>query len=170
MSTPVLEKETVAQATHGDSPTPRRICFVCTGNTCRSPMAAAVVNAIAEREGLNCLAYSAGLYAAAGDPIAQNAVSALESAGVEPVAGADYHKHTAHTLTCEEAERYDLLVGMSAGHAMELLMRFPELASRIGCMTPEIPDPYGGDLSVYCECLSAIQKGVRALLGVEGEP
>ncbi len=170
MSTPVLEKEpTVLPIDTEQAPTPRRICFVCTGNTCRSPMAAAVANAVAKKEGLNCVAYSAGLFAASGDRIAQNAVSALENMGIETVEGADYHTHTAHTLSGKEAERYDLLIGMGASHAMELLMRFPSLASRIGCMQPEIPDPYGGDLTVYRACLSMICEGVERLLGVGGE-
>ena len=60
-----------------------RICFICTGNTCRSPMAEAVANALAKEKGHTDLrAFSAGLYANANDPIAPNAVAALEAAGL----------------------------------------------------------------------------------------
>ena len=119
---------------------PRRVCFVCTGNTCRSPMAAAVANALAaapaglpeEARGAPVLeAFSAGLAAAEGEPIAPNAVLALEAAGVPAVPGRDYHRHTAHTLCVEEAERYDLLLAVSRRHALELLLRCPHLAGRL---------------------------------------
>ena len=160
----------------------RRVCFVCTGNTCRSPMAEAVVNAWmeAERAALpetlrelilpRWEAVSAGLYACEGDPIAANAVAALEAAEIPAGGVRDYHRHTAHLLDAREAEECDLLVGMSAGHAMELLMRFPHLAQRIVCMPQEISDPYGGDLARYTACLGEIIEGVRLLLAREDDP
>ena len=164
---PILQKD----ASNGGIE-PLRVCFVCTGNTCRSPMAAAVANALALRiakengnsESSAIVAASAGLYAMDGDPIAEHAVEALELAEIEAVAGRDYHLHTAHTLTAEEAERYDLLVGLGAGHCMELLMRFPQVAQRIVGMPNPIADPFGGDLEVYRLCLRQITDGVRALL------
>ncbi len=154
----------------------RRVCFVCTGNTCRSPMAEAVANALA-RQWIESLpeavrdaatptleAFSAGLYAAEGEPIAQNAVTALERAGVVPIPHRDYHAHTAHTLTAEEAADYDLLIGLGGGHTMELMMRFPQLANRITCMPKPIADPYGGDVATYEACLAEITDGVKTLL------
>lgn len=155
---------------------PRRVCFVCTGNTCRSPMAAAVANAMARkmigelpemvRESAvpQVLAYSAGLYACDGEPIATNAVKALELAGVESVPDMDYRCHTAHTLTAEEIEGYDLLVGLNGSHVMELLMRYPQAAQKIVGMPRSISDPYGGDLDVYAACLDEITRGVVELL------
>jgi protein-tyrosine-phosphatase len=102
------------KTTDGELSRPRTVCFVCTGNTCRSPMAQAVANALAAQAlsgfppSIRKLmkppveAFSAGLYANDGEPIAQNAVAALENAGVASVATHDYHAHTAHGLT--EAE------------------------------------------------------------------
>lgn len=150
------------------SDAPLRVCFVCTGNTCRSPMAEAVANHYAkavstEAERPAMLFRSAGLYAHLGDPISQNAVQALELGGILPIPERDYHVHRAHTLTEEEAERFDLLVGLSEGHAMELLMRFPALASRITVLSPPVSDPYGGDLSRYQAALRDIVLGVRAM-------
>ena len=147
-----------------DANAPRRICFVCTGNTCRSPMAAAVANALGEGR---IDAFSAGLWTADGEPISANAVTALEHAGVRPTEGRDYHKHTAHTVTETDAASADLLVAVSPSHAMELLMRFPAAAERIACMPKPISDPFGGDLARYETCLSEITEGVRALLGEE---
>ena len=174
-----LMQKAVQTAPHEDGAHVRRVCFVCTGNTCRSPMAEAVTNALARQwiENLPAAvrdaaaptleAFSAGLYAAEGEPIAQNAVTALERAGVTPIPSRDYHAHTAHTLTAEEAEGYDLLIGLGGGHTMELLMRFPQLASRITCMPKPIADPYGGDVSTYEVCLAEITDGVRTRLFAE---
>ncbi len=145
-----------------------RVCFVCTGNTCRSPMAAAVANAMArssrQADAPDIDAVSAGLYAADGDPIAVHAVMALEAAGIEPAPAHDYRRHTAHTLTAEEALQYDLLVGLGGGHCMELLLRFPQAAQKIIGMPKPIADPYGGSLSDYESCLAQITEGVRDLL------
>ncbi|MBQ3639714.1 MAG: hypothetical protein II955_04265 [Clostridia bacterium] len=155
---------------------PLRVCFVCTGNTCRSPMAAAVANSIAgelramlpetvrESVSPSVEAISAGLAAIEGEPIAQNAVAALEEAGIAPVPNHDYHTHTAHRLPPEVAEQCDMIVGLSGNHVMGLLMQFPGLAGRIVGMPREIPDPYGGDLDTYRKCLSEIISGVKALL------
>lgn len=149
-----------------------RVCFVCTGNTCRSPMAAAVANAISKASETRCRqkkiplieAISAGLYANAGEPISVHAVEALENAKVAPVQGLDYRVHTAHTVTSEDVKNSDLLIGLSGGHCMELMMRFPQAAQKIVGMPVPITDPYGGDLAVYEACLSQITEGVRQLL------
>ena len=141
----------------------KHVCFICTGNTCRSPMAAAVANAMAHAEALPICAHSAGLYALEGSPISENAVLALEAADVMPVAGMDYHAHRANSLTDDVVSRCDLLIPMTRTHAMELIMRHPDAAKKIVCMPRQISDPYGGNLQVYQACLAEITDGVRAL-------
>lgn len=154
----------------------RRVCFVCTGNTCRSPMAAAVANAAAQKElaslppSVQALAtpdfqaFSAGLCANDGEPIAANAVRALEHANVPPVKNLDYRTHSAHTLTEEEAAEYDLLIGLTRDHALALMLHFPHLAQRITVFPKDISDPYGGTLELYRSCLEQISEGVSRLL------
>ena len=141
-----------------------RVCFVCTGNTCRSPMAAAVANAMARQTGKAIDAFSAGLYANDGDPISLHALDALESADVAPVPERDYRNHRAHTVEDADVASADLLVGMSGAHCMELMMRYPQAAQRITVMPKAISDPFGGDLAVYTQCLAEITEGVRTLL------
>lgn len=166
--------EAMPQKTDGNARAVRRICFVCTGNTCRSPMAAAVANAILKEHDQTapvCTeAFSAGLYATEGEPISPLARLALENAGVAPISGCDYREHTAHTLTAAEADEFDLLIPMSRAHTMELIFRFPNAVRKIVCMPHEIPDPYGRDAQTYADTLTAIEAGVRELLqGVSGK-
>lgn len=62
----------------------RKIIFVCTANMCRSPMAAAMFNALTKQRGLACRAESAGVMALEGKPMAENALAALEEVGITP--------------------------------------------------------------------------------------
>lgn len=175
MPTETCAPELQSQKNQSPGEQPLRVCFICTGNTCRSPMAAAVANHLARAastalpEELRHLiqppieAYSAGLYANNGDPIAENAVKALEEAGILPDPARDYHRHTAHSLSAEEAERYDLLVGITSSHAAALVMQFPSLAEKITCLPENISDPFGGDLDRYRAALADIIKGVTRL-------
>lgn len=181
MNTELMERsgereEAVQKATGRELSRPLRVCFVCTGNTCRSPMAAAVANHLAKLE-LDAYpeparaamtprveAISAGLAAHEGDPIAANARLALERAGIQPVPAQDYRDHTAHNLPPEIADQCDRIIGMTGEHVMGLLMRFPMYAGKIEGMPEPIPDPYGGDEETYRAALEAITRGVRKLL------
>lgn len=133
-------------------------------------MAAAVTNALAQKWGKENALYacSAGLFANEGEPIASNAVLALERAGIDPTERADYRAHTAHTLRADEARKYDLLIGVSSSHAMQLLMCFPQCAHAITCLPNDISDPYGGDEETYRVCLAEITRGVESLLFTGG--
>jgi protein-tyrosine phosphatase len=62
----------------------KKVLFVCTANTCRSPMAWAIFDTLAEDEGLRFRAESVGTEALEGTAIAENAVAAPEEAGIYP--------------------------------------------------------------------------------------
>lgn len=155
-----------------DEGAPRRILFVCTGNTCRSPMAAALLCDLSRPREICSLsdtasrplyvAESAGLHAPEGAPISENAALALQRAGVRPLPPADYTAHRARTVTAEMLERADEVVGLTAAHAMELFFRFPEQAQKIRTLHTDISDPYGGDLARYERCLAELKECLEA--------
>ena len=157
----LLEKKT-APKKESDKNKLLRVCFVCTGNTCRSPMAEAVANALAKETGTQIEAFSAGLYASEGEPISKNALLALEEAKIPEVH--PYHLHLSHTITETEAAGYDRLIGITERHAMELFFRFPGLLKKITALPHDVADPYGGDLAAYRACLEQLQKEVAELL------
>ena len=142
-------------------PQPRRLLFVCTGNTCRSPMAAALLNHLARAREGELVAASAGLYARQGDLITTAAAEALAEAGVPCTPQNDYRAHRARRISAELVKEADEVIAITGGHAMELIMRFPEHAAKIGTLGVDIPDPFGGDDEVYRRCLDMLTSVIR---------
>lgn len=130
----------------------RKLLFVCTGNTCRSPMAEAVFNF--DYADCGYIAESAGLMAD-GSPVSENALDALFEDGYR-VKGVK----SSRQLTRELMESADIIVGISSSHAMQMIMSYPDLASKIYSMPFDITDPYGGSLKVYKACLADIKKAL----------
>jgi len=143
----------------------KKVLFVCTGNTCRSPMAAAWLNHYGGEAGI--CASSAGLFPCVGQPISQNAVLALADAGIPATADNRYDLHEAVRITAEMIENADAVVGISRSHTMNLICEFPAFASKILSMPKDIPDPYGGSAEDYAECLFMISDAVKELFKLD---
>lgn len=139
------------------------VLFVCTGNTCRSPMAAALYNE-ARGEG-DPVAFSAGLFAEEGAPISENALEALREGGVVPCPENDYTKHRARCVSEDMMKAARTVFAISSSHAMQLLMRFPQYAEKIAVLPMDVADPYGGSMDVYRACLSQLRFCVALLKG-----
>ena len=135
--------------------------FVCTGNTCRSPMAAALFNALWSHRGV---AASAGI-AASGSPISENARLALERRGVAPVGANDYTAHISRQVSEAEIARAARVYFISRRHQLALISAFPAYAEKIFALPVDIADPYGGDLATYEACLSDIEAALTAEFG-----
>ena len=141
-----------------------RILFLCSGNTCRSPMCEAAVNGLPAYN-TRFVATSAGLAAYPGDPISRLAVAALEDAGIPADPDRDYHRHFAIPLREELLESCDLAVCMNERARAALLGRYPLFAAKFRVFPGELPDPFGGDDETYRACLRAILAGLPLLLG-----
>lgn len=143
----------------------QRVAFVCSGNTCRSPMAEAVFNHIFSGSCKRALSF--GLFAYDGEPISENAVLALRQRGIPSTEDNRYEEHTATRVSEERLLSCDMIIGITEAHTLELLGRFPSLASRIYSMPKAIQDPYGGDLECYRNCLEDIISGIKELFHIE---
>lgn len=131
------------------------VLFVCTGNTCRSPMAEGLMRDLLHRRGVSACVLSAGL-AADGQPAATNAVAAMEEVGL------DISRHRSRQLTREMIEAADVLAVMTDSQARALQsVGIP--ADKIRVLGEGIPDPFGGDMAVYRQTRDALQAAVSAL-------
>ena len=125
------------------------ILFVCTGNTCRSPMACALARAA----GVD--AQSAGLYACEGAPASPQAVRAVG------LYGADLTGHRARTVNEAMLRKADAVWVMTEGHEAALNGMFPAYAGKVNVLWPPIPDPYGGGDRGYAVCAQRLLEAMR---------
>jgi protein-tyrosine phosphatase len=146
------------------------IVFVCTGNTCRSPLAEVLCKKLlAERLGCTpaelsdrgFLVLSAGIAAMMGGAAAADAVEIARELG------ADLSNHRTRPLSAELAYQADCLVVMTQAHLAALTSIYPELESRSRLLDPEgqdVPDPIGSEQAVYRECAGTIARLLDAHL------
>ncbi len=131
----------------------RTILFVCTGNTCRSPMAEAIARHLIEAngspatsDGVTTRVRSAGVSAMPGAPATPETVRALSEVGVHAAA------HRSNPLTREMLREADLIFGMTASHLSAILAIDPTAADRAHTLDPDgrdIPDPIGQSQQAY---------------------
>ena len=129
------------------------ILFVCTGNTCRSAMAAAIMDKIAREKNLDVRIESAGIFAGDGAPASENAAEALKDYGI------DLSYHRSKPVTRELIGQCDLILTMTDGHKNALKKaadgKIFTLAEYAG-EDKDISDPFGGDLETYKKCAGEI--------------
>lgn len=121
-----------------------KLVFVCTGNTCRSPMAEAIVKKKLKERKLDgeFTVTSAGIYAQPGAPMSKNAAAALAQLGY-PVKA-----HKAKPLRPALIKSAHMIVCMTAGHKARIESdRAYTVASLTG--GPEVGDPFGQDVEAY---------------------
>ena len=123
-----------------------RLLFVCTGNTCRSPMASAYVSAELRRRGRSDIAVrSAGLAACAGAPASPAAIEVMARSGI------DLTGFRSTRLSAPLLDESDRVVCMTGGHCRAVAALLPEGASKVSTLLPgaDVPDPFGGSVETY---------------------
>ena len=141
----------------------KHILFVCTGNTCRSPLAAALArNLLAERRGIpveklaeeGIHIESAGISAFEGGRVSAHSAEVLEERGFGGL-----ETHRSQPVTRELIEGADLIITLGHGHRDTLLHWDPELVDRVHVISETgVSDPIGGDLEIYRRCAHEIEK------------
>ena len=129
----------------------KRVLFVCTGNTCRSPMAQGLMNQMSHRKGYDIQATSAGIAAHDGMLISANAMDAMQEEGV------DMSYHRARQVNKNDVDNSTAIFCMTDAHAATLAAIYPHAMDKIYVLGRGIDDPFGGDLDMYRMCRDQIK-------------
>ena len=138
-----------------------KIIFVCSGNTCRSPMAECAFEEMLREEGINDVTVeSRGVVANVGADISENAKKALESMDI-PI-----KEQVSTQITIEDIQTADLVICMTERHKMRLgsLPKVFTLGQMTGC--GDVVDPYGKDEATYRECLAGLLAALQKLMPI----
>ncbi len=146
---------------------PFRLLMVCSGNTCRSPMAEGIMRDVWESGGaafpLEIL--SRGTATVWGLPATPEAVAAAGRLGV------DLRSHRSGPISQSDLEWADLVVTMTQSHKRSLLSRFPGFGRKIytlseassGAIPGDVEDPFGQSQEVYHKTAESLKEGLMAL-------
>jgi tRNA threonylcarbamoyl adenosine modification protein (Sua5/YciO/YrdC/YwlC family) len=146
------------------------VLFVCTGNTCRSPMAETIFKQLAaerlgcrpdELERAGVVVASAGIAAWGGAAASAGAVEAMRDCG------ADLSGHESQPVTDTLVQQADIIWTMTASHRAAIIAQHPEAGGRTAVLSPDrvdVIDPIGGPVATYRTCAEQIRQHLIARL------
>jgi protein-tyrosine phosphatase len=179
LPTSVVHVDDTSWSLHRESVVPARTLqrlagnlylFVCTGNTCRSPMAEALFRRLlSERQ--HCsddelvdrgfMVSSAGVAAGVGQPASDESIEQMRLRGI------DLRGHESQPLTAELLTQADRVFTMTRGHRELVVRQFPQLAERVELLARDggdVVDPIGGGPEDYRRCAEQIESHLHRIL------
>ena len=146
------------------------ILFVCTGNTCRSPMAEGIFRrylaeklkcSVDQLEEMGYKIMSAGVMNALGGPASKEAVATCEAKGI------DIKAHRSKTISPQLINQCDLIFVMERTHCDAVTALNPEATNKCMLLAQDrdIPDPIGQPREYYGHCAQLIEQAVKQRLG-----
>lgn len=135
------------------------ILFVCTGNTCRSPMAKVIAKKILPGHNIT----SAGVAAWSQSPASNHAVEAVKEMGL------DLSGHLSNQLQSENLDEYDIILTMTKAHRQIICDMNIKAADKVFTLYEyvneegDIEDPFGKDLEVYKKCAAQLEDLIKRL-------
>ncbi|WP_413377929.1 low molecular weight protein arginine phosphatase [Alkalihalobacillus sp. 1P02AB] len=139
----------------------KQILFICTGNTCRSPLAEVLLK---DKAGSRFEVQSAGIYAFPGSPASAGTTEVLENRNLT----AD--EHLSQAVTLDLLDWADVVLTMTESHRQQLVSQYLEHAIKTYSLTSfveeegEISDPFGGPVEVYEQTAQQLEHLLQKLL------
>lgn len=135
-------------------PDPKRVLLVCAGNTCRSPMAAALLDRLLSSRGVPAEVRSAGVCVGPGRQVHRYAVASLAEVDLNVLST------EGQALTQPLVDWADAIVLVERSLELEVLEDFPGAAAKLVYLDADVRDPYNGPLDEY----RAAREQLEALL------
>jgi len=146
----------------------RQLLFVCSGNTCRSPLAGGILRAkINLIPNCDLSVESAGIGAMDGFPASQGAISAGAEIGI------DLSTHRSCALDSDTLSSADIVLVMTRSHKGRILSEYPDFVDRVFLLKEfgapsrteiDVEDPFGGDITVYRKCREELESEIIRIL------
>ncbi|PKR83219.1 low molecular weight protein arginine phosphatase [Heyndrickxia camelliae] len=139
------------------------ILFICTGNTCRSPMAEAILK---NKKMDDIKVRSAGIFASNGSNAAENAIKVLQENNI-------HHQHSSKMLTKEDIQWADYIFTMTEGHKETVIYQHPQAADKTFTLKEfvydskvdmDVNDPYGGSLDIYRKTYMELEELIKEMM------